>query len=64
MATLPQPEQKAIDVLQVPAKDRHTGQPFDTSMGEFVRDAQGNRLCFHKTGDLIGQAARYLRQRS
>ncbi|MCJ1386187.1 hypothetical protein MMC17_009313 [Xylographa soralifera] len=63
VATLPQPEQKAIDVLRVPAKDRHTGQPFDTSIGESVRDAQGNRLCFHKTGDLMGQAARYLKQR-
>ncbi|MCJ1396282.1 hypothetical protein MMC18_009171 [Xylographa bjoerkii] len=63
VATLPQPEQKAIDVLRVPAKDRHTGQLFDTSIGEAVRDAQGNRLCFHKTGDLIGQAVRYLRQR-
>ncbi|MCJ1294459.1 hypothetical protein MMC34_006017 [Xylographa carneopallida] len=63
VATLPQSEQKAIDELRVPAKDRHTGQPFDTSIGESVRDAQGNRLCFHKTGDLISQSARYLRQR-
>jgi len=25
-----------------------------------VRDAKGNRVCFHKTGDFIGQAAKYL----
>ena len=62
VATLPASEQKAIDSLRVPAKDSHTGQPFDTSIGEAVRDAQGNRVCIHKTGDFIGQAARHLRQ--
>lgn len=51
-ATLPQAEQKAIDVLRVPAKDSHTGQAFDSSIGESLRDAQANRTCFHKTGDL------------
>lgn len=50
VATLPDAEQKAIDLLKVPAKDSHTGQPFDASIGESVRDALGNRVCFHKTG--------------
>lgn len=28
---------------------------------EAVRDARANKICLHKTGDLIGQAAHYLR---
>lgn len=52
IATLPQAEQKAINNLRVPAKDSHTGQAFDGSIGESLRDAQANRTCFHKTGDL------------
>lgn len=63
MATLPDAEQKALDLLRVPAKDRHTGQSFDTSIGDAVRDATGNRVCFHKVGDLLGQAAQFLRDR-
>ncbi|MCJ1247639.1 hypothetical protein MMC30_004854 [Trapelia coarctata] len=62
MATLPQAEQKALNELRVPAKDTHTGQAFDTSIGDAVRDAQGNRVCFHKVGDLMRQAALYLRK--
>jgi len=27
-----------------------------------VRDAKGNLICFHKTGDFIRQAASYLHQ--
>jgi len=50
VATLPQTEQGAIDRLKVPAKDSHTGQAFDGSIGESLRDAQGNRTCWHKTG--------------
>lgn len=50
VATLPKPEQKAIDQLRVPAKDSHTGQAFDGSIGDSLRDAQANRTCFHKTG--------------
>jgi len=61
VAVLPQAEQQAIDRLQVPATDSHTGQAFDCTIGEAVRDAQANKICLHKTGDLIGQAARYLR---
>jgi hypothetical protein len=52
IATLPQAEQKAINNLRVPAKDSHTGQAFDGSIGESLKDAQANRTCFHKTGDL------------
>jgi hypothetical protein len=63
VATLPEPEQKALDGLRVPAKDSHTGQAFDTSIGEAVRDAQRNVLCFHKCGDLLKQAARHLRSK-
>jgi hypothetical protein len=60
-ATLPQAEQRALDELRVPAVDTHTGTPFDCSIGEAVRDAQANKICLHKTGDLIRQAAKYLR---
>jgi hypothetical protein len=50
LATLPDAEQKAIDNLSVPAKDSHTGQAFDGTIGEAVRDAKANKLCFHKAG--------------
>jgi hypothetical protein len=59
---VPELEQKAIDQLKCPARDSHTGQKYDFSIGEAVRDAKGNRVCFHKTGDFIKQAATYLRQ--
>lgn len=59
---VPDLEQKAIDGLKCPAKDSHTGQAYDSTIGEAVRDAKGNRVCFHKTGDFIGQAAAHLRQ--
>ncbi|KAJ4362112.1 hypothetical protein N0V95_001569 [Ascochyta clinopodiicola] len=62
IATLPELEQNAIHGLKCPAKDSHTGQAYDSSIGEAVRDAKGNRVCFHKTGDFIGQAAAHLRQ--
>lgn len=62
MATLPDAEQQALDELRVPARDKHTGQAFDTSIGDAVRDAQGNRICFHKCGDLLAQAAVFLRK--
>lgn len=63
VATLPIAEQTAIDKLRVPAKDSHTGQSFDTSIGDAIRDAQGNRICFHKTGDLARQAVAHLRKK-
>lgn len=59
--TLPSGEQKAIDDLKVPAKDSHTGMAFDTTIGEAVRDVQGNRVCSHKTGDFLAQAVKYLK---
>jgi hypothetical protein len=62
VATLPAAEQSAIDTLRVPATDSHTGQAFDCTIGEALRDGKANKICLHKTGDLIGQAARYLRQ--
>ncbi|KAF1961471.1 hypothetical protein CC80DRAFT_237981 [Byssothecium circinans] len=62
IATLPELEQKAIDGLRCPAKDSHTGQNYDFSIGEAVRDAKANRVCSHKTGDFIKQAATFLRQ--
>ncbi|RMZ67214.1 hypothetical protein GMOD_00001104 [Pyrenophora seminiperda CCB06] len=62
VATLPNLEQKSIEDLKCPAKDSHTGQPYDWSIGEAVRDAKSNRVCFHKTGDFIKQASKYLRK--
>jgi hypothetical protein len=60
---VPENEQKAIEDLKCPAKDSHTGQSYDFSIGEAVRDAKGNQVCFHKTGDFIKQAAAHLRQK-
>ncbi|KAK4697507.1 hypothetical protein P7C71_g578, partial [Lecanoromycetidae sp. Uapishka_2] len=62
LATLPDAEQKAVDGLKVPANDSHTGMEFDTVIGDAVRDAQANKVCFHKTGDLLSQAAKHLRK--
>ncbi|KAI8943529.1 hypothetical protein NX059_001525 [Plenodomus lindquistii] len=62
IATLPEVEQKAIDGFKCPATDSHTGQSYDFTIGESVRDAKGNRVCFHKAGDFIRQAAAHLRQ--
>ncbi|KAH8723525.1 hypothetical protein GQ44DRAFT_656388 [Phaeosphaeriaceae sp. PMI808] len=64
VATLPEAEQKAIEHLKCPAKDSHTGQSYDFSIGEAVRNAKGNLVCFHKTGDFIKQAAAHLKQNS
>ncbi|KAI9769802.1 MAG: hypothetical protein M1840_003796 [Geoglossum simile] len=61
-ATLPESEQKTINSLKVPARDSHTGQAFDYTIGESVRDAKANTTCFHKTGDFLSQAAAYLRR--
>ena len=59
-ATLPEAERTAIDKLKVPAVDSHSNQPFDDTIGDAVRDAKGNRICFHKAGDLLRQAAEHL----
>lgn len=62
VATLPESEQRALDKLRVPAKDSHTGQAFDTTIGEAVRDAKANVVCIHKIGDFLQQAARHLKK--
>ena len=62
VATLPKTEQQAINSLKVPATDSHTGTGYDCTVGEAVRDAQGNRVCTHKTGDFLHQAAEYLKK--
>lgn len=55
VATLPEAEQNALDNLRVPAKDSHTGQAFDGTIGEAVRDAKANKLCFHKAGKSLSR---------
>lgn len=62
ISAVPELEQKCIDGLKCPTKDKHTGQAYDLTIGEAVRDAKGNRVCFHNAGDFIKQAAAYLRQ--
>ena len=61
LETLPSDEQQAIDDLKVAAKDSHTGMAFDMTIGEAVKDVQGNRVCSHKAGDFLAQAVVYLR---
>ncbi|EME87102.1 uncharacterized protein MYCFIDRAFT_172768 [Pseudocercospora fijiensis CIRAD86] len=51
-------EQTALDEFQ---KDSSTGQAFDGSISEAVNNAKANKQCSHKTGDLLKQAAQYLR---
>jgi len=60
VATLPESEQKALNELRVPAKDSHTGQGFDATIGEAIRDAKANVVCIHKIGDFLEQAVRHL----
>ncbi len=61
LETLPSCEQEAIENLKVPAMDSHTRMAFDMTIGEAVKDVQGNRVCSHKAGDFLVQAVRYLR---
>ena len=61
LETLPTGEQQAIQNLKVPAKDSHTGIAFDGTIGDAVKDVQGNRVCSHKAGDFLAQAVRYLK---
>lgn len=61
LETLPSGEQQAIEGLMVPAKDSHTGIAFDGTIGEAVKDVQGNRVCNHKAGDFLSQAVKYLK---
>ncbi|KAF2671471.1 hypothetical protein BT63DRAFT_423673 [Microthyrium microscopicum] len=62
VVTLPDSEQKTINSLKIAATDRHTGQPYDYTIGESVKDAKANTTCFHKVGDYLTQAAKYLRK--
>jgi hypothetical protein len=48
VTTIPQPEQNTINSLRIPARDGYSGQPFDYTIGESVRDAKANTTCFHK----------------
>lgn len=48
VATIPEPEQQTINSLKIPATDGYSGQPFDYTIGESVRDAKANTTCFHK----------------
>lgn len=60
MATLPADEREALNKLRVPAVDSHTRAKFDMTIGDAVRDAKTNQICFHKAGDLLKQAADWL----
>jgi hypothetical protein len=48
VVTIPESEQNTINSLKIPAKDGYSGQPFDYTIGESVRDAKANTTCFHK----------------
>ena len=48
VVTIPDSEQKTINSLKIPAIDGHSGQAFDYTIGESVRDAKANTTCFHK----------------
>lgn len=61
LETLPSSEQQAIEDLKVPARDSHTGIAFDGTIGETVKDVQGNRVCSHKAGDFLAQVVKYLK---
>ncbi|KAF2737631.1 hypothetical protein EJ04DRAFT_430542 [Polyplosphaeria fusca] len=63
MATLPAAERQAVDALKIAASDGHTGQAYDYTVGDSVRDAKMNTTCFHKVGDFLAQAASYLGRR-
>ncbi|KAK4447400.1 hypothetical protein QBC34DRAFT_440145 [Podospora aff. communis PSN243] len=62
VAMLPEPEQRVIKELKIPAKDSRAGLPYDWTIGQAVADAKGNMVCFHKTGDFLKQAADYLQR--
>ncbi|RSL57972.1 hypothetical protein CEP53_006294 [Fusarium sp. AF-6] len=61
MATLPDNEQKTIDSLKIPARDKLNGRPYDYTIGQSVKDAKSNLTCFHKVGDFLSQAAQTLK---
>jgi hypothetical protein len=50
LVTIPESEQMTIKSLKIPARDSFSGQAFDYTVGESVRDAKANTTCFHKVG--------------
>lgn len=48
VATIPETEQKTINLLKIEARDGFSGQPFDYTIGDSVRDAKANTTCYHK----------------
>ncbi|KJR82201.1 uncharacterized protein SPSK_03271 [Sporothrix schenckii 1099-18] len=58
--TLPDAEKRTLKSLKVPAKDSHTGQAYDSAILEAIQDAKANRVCYHKVGDFLSQAAKKL----
>ncbi|KAF2422383.1 hypothetical protein EJ08DRAFT_597003, partial [Tothia fuscella] len=55
-------EGEAINKLSVPITDSASGQSFDTTIGDTVRDAKANKICFGKAGEILEQAAEHLRK--
>ncbi|CAK7228226.1 hypothetical protein SCUCBS95973_006810 [Sporothrix curviconia] len=62
--TLPEAEKRTLRSLKVPAKDSHTGQAYDSAILEAIQDAKANRVCYHKAGDFLSQAAKKLKDNS
>ncbi|CAK7201278.1 hypothetical protein SEUCBS139899_003981 [Sporothrix eucalyptigena] len=62
--TLPEAEKRTLKSLKVPAKDTHTGQAYDSAILEAIQDAKANRVCYHKVGDFLSQAAKKLKDDS
>ncbi|CAK7224348.1 hypothetical protein SBRCBS47491_005518 [Sporothrix bragantina] len=62
--TLPEAEKRTLKSLKVPAKDSHTGQAYDSAILEAIQDAKANRVCYHKVGDFLSQAAKKLKDGS
>ncbi|KAI0127150.1 hypothetical protein BJ170DRAFT_683004 [Xylariales sp. AK1849] len=50
--TLPDSEQTTLNSLKIPARDSHTGQAFDYTIGTSVGDAKANVTCFHKVSKI------------
>ncbi|EPE07987.1 hypothetical protein F503_00770 [Ophiostoma piceae UAMH 11346] len=59
--TLPEEEKRTLKSLKVPATDSHTGQAYDSAILEAIQDAKANRVCYHKIGDFLKQAAKNLK---
>ena len=60
--TLPEEEKRTLKSLKVPATDSHTGQAYDSAILEAIQDAKANRVCYHKIGDFLKQAAKNLKE--